>query len=240
VPFTASFVPAELAEALTDEAWLEALLDVERALANARALTGAISSAEAGRIADACVASRFDVAEVGRAADPAESVLQQVRGGGSGPPSGEVVEVATAVVMRRAVGIVVDELERLVSAAPAESLDRAEAAHDRLVAVFRGLTVQIGGDPKAAELAAAQLGLPEGDNPTLDTAALATALVDAASLAAELDPRRVPSARRVRALAPLLLDPRSGYWGAELEPLEYAVLCAGAAIAGAADVLEGA
>ena len=44
--FGALFIPAPFREAVSDEAWLEAMLDVERALANALSLAAAIPEAQ--------------------------------------------------------------------------------------------------------------------------------------------------------------------------------------------------
>ncbi len=41
-PFEAIFVPADAADAVSDRAWLEAMLDAERALVNAGSLAGLV------------------------------------------------------------------------------------------------------------------------------------------------------------------------------------------------------
>jgi 3-carboxy-cis,cis-muconate cycloisomerase len=52
--FDALFVPAEIREAVSGQSWLEAMLAVERALADAGAAAGVVPAASAVAIADAC------------------------------------------------------------------------------------------------------------------------------------------------------------------------------------------
>ncbi len=81
--FDAVLVPAGLRAAVSDRAWLEAMLDAERALANAEAIAGVIPAHVAGPIADACRAELFDAGEVaaaGRwAGNPAEPLVRALR-----------------------------------------------------------------------------------------------------------------------------------------------------------------
>ena len=65
--FGALFVPDALAEATSDGAWLEAMLEVESALAAVEARAGVIPSAAATAIAHAAQVERFDIDELGRA-----------------------------------------------------------------------------------------------------------------------------------------------------------------------------
>jgi 3-carboxy-cis,cis-muconate cycloisomerase len=59
------FARGGAAEQVNDRAWLQAMLDVEAALARARALDGRIPEADAATIAAACQAERFDIAALG-------------------------------------------------------------------------------------------------------------------------------------------------------------------------------
>src|SRR4029453_7263862 len=68
--FDRIFVPASLRDVLSGEAWLQALLDVERALAEAEARAGVIPDEAARAIAGACRADRFDPAELADGAGP--------------------------------------------------------------------------------------------------------------------------------------------------------------------------
>ena len=65
---------------LTDRAWLQAMLDVEAALARACAAEGLIPGLAADEITGACQADRFDIAQLGRdAADSATPVVALVK-----------------------------------------------------------------------------------------------------------------------------------------------------------------
>src|ERR1035441_4903891 len=65
---------------VSDQAWLQAMLDVEAALARACAGEGLFSLADAEQIAAACRAERFDLAAIGaEAAEHAGPVLPLVR-----------------------------------------------------------------------------------------------------------------------------------------------------------------
>ncbi|HEX7082844.1 MAG TPA: 3-carboxy-cis,cis-muconate cycloisomerase [Gaiellaceae bacterium] len=129
-PFEAIFVPDELAEAVSDRAWLEAMLEVERALANAESLAGVIPADAAGAIAAACDPGRFDVHELavqGRSSgNPAEPLVRALRDAVDpawrdavhrGATSQDVVDTAAVLVARRALGQVIDETDRLAAAA---------------------------------------------------------------------------------------------------------------------------
>jgi 3-carboxy-cis,cis-muconate cycloisomerase len=124
VTFTELFVPSALRAAVSDEAWLEAMLDAERALANAEALAGVISAADAASIAEACRPELYDVAalaEAGRAVgNPAEPLVRALReqvGGDAaravhrGATSQDVLDTAAMLVARRALAIVLEELD---------------------------------------------------------------------------------------------------------------------------------
>jgi 3-carboxy-cis,cis-muconate cycloisomerase len=71
-PFSASgltgalFIDPEMAEVLSDRRWLEAMLDVEAALARAEAEVGVIPASAAEVIASCCQAELYDIAEIGR------------------------------------------------------------------------------------------------------------------------------------------------------------------------------
>ena len=128
--FAPIFVPAELREATADAAWLEAMLEAERALANAGALAGLVPAAAAAAIAEACRADGFDVdalAEQGRAAgNPAEPLVRALRdrvGAEAaswvhrGATSQDVLDTAAMLVARRALEPIFDELDGAAAAA---------------------------------------------------------------------------------------------------------------------------
>jgi 3-carboxy-cis,cis-muconate cycloisomerase len=122
-PFEAIFVPDELADAVSDRAWLEGMLDAERALANAEVLAGAIPAAAAAAVVDACRPELYDpacLAADGRAAgNPVEPLVRALReqvGGDAaqyvhwGATSQDILDSAAMLVARRALWLIGDEL----------------------------------------------------------------------------------------------------------------------------------
>jgi len=127
--FGALFVPAPFREAVSDEAWLDAMLDVERALANALSLAGAIPAHAAAAVATQCDPSLYDIAalcEHGRASgNPAEPLVRALRervGGDNaqyvhfGATSQDVMDSAATLVARTALGLLDEELAGLAAA----------------------------------------------------------------------------------------------------------------------------
>lgn len=84
--FDGVLAAGEVAPAVSDAAWLQAMLDAEAALAGALADTGVISEADADAISGACKADLYDLTELGRAAT------------GSGNPVVPMVKALTAAV----------------------------------------------------------------------------------------------------------------------------------------------
>jgi 3-carboxy-cis,cis-muconate cycloisomerase len=124
-------VPA-MAAAVSDEAWLRAMLDVEAALAAAEAAAGVIPAAAASAIRAACAAGGLDVAAVGReAAASATPVVPLVRrleaAAGAeaagfvhrGATSQDVVDTALMLVSRRALDVLLAEADGLADACAA-------------------------------------------------------------------------------------------------------------------------
>src|SRR5436305_15038502 len=125
-PFAAIFVPEALEDALSDRAWLAAMLDAERALANAGALAGVVPAAAAGVIAEQCDPDHFDVNELakqGRAAgNPVEPLVRALRArlGNDhgayvhrGATSQDVLDTAAVLVARAACELVDRDLARV-------------------------------------------------------------------------------------------------------------------------------
>jgi 3-carboxy-cis,cis-muconate cycloisomerase len=121
--FEAIFVPAPLRDAVSDQAWVKAMLEVERALAAAEAQAGAIPAAAAAQIADACRGGVFDpaaLAEDGRGSgNPAEPLVRALRQQlpddigqfvHFGATSQDIVDSAAMLVARRALDLVDQEL----------------------------------------------------------------------------------------------------------------------------------
>lgn len=117
------FVPAPLQEAVADAAWIDAMVEVERALATAEFKAGVIPAAEGALVAEACRAGLFDAATLcdeGRApGNPAEPLVRALRGRlpdeaarfvHFGATSQDIVDSAAMLVAKRALGLVDQEL----------------------------------------------------------------------------------------------------------------------------------
>jgi 3-carboxy-cis,cis-muconate cycloisomerase len=123
LPFDALFAPPALRAAVSDEAWLRAMLEAERALAAAEARVGVISQEAADAVAAAC-GGRFDVAllaeEGRRAGNPVEPLVRALRGQAAfahwGATSQDVLDSATALVARDATTVIVGELDGVARA----------------------------------------------------------------------------------------------------------------------------
>jgi 3-carboxy-cis,cis-muconate cycloisomerase len=128
--FAPIFVPAVLREATSDAAWLEAMLDAERALALAEARLGVIPADAADSVAASCRAELFDIAELaerGRGAgNPVEPLVRALRervGGEAadfvhwGATSQDILDSAAMLVSRRTVELILAELDGVATAA---------------------------------------------------------------------------------------------------------------------------
>ena len=116
----------ELREAVSDRAWLQAMLDAERALARARAEVGLVPQEAATRIAEACRAELYDPARLAedgrRVGNPAEPLVRELRAAVGdeaadfvhlGATSQDIVDTAAMLVSRRTGELVLTELDRL-------------------------------------------------------------------------------------------------------------------------------
>jgi 3-carboxy-cis,cis-muconate cycloisomerase len=119
-------------EAVGDRAWLQAMLDVEAALARAQARAGLLPDEQASAIARACRAERFDVTALGRAAagtgNPVVPLVQALVAAVDGPAAGQVHRGATSqdvmdsaamLVVQRALGLLLSDLDGASEAAAA-------------------------------------------------------------------------------------------------------------------------
>jgi 3-carboxy-cis,cis-muconate cycloisomerase len=145
--FDAVLARGDAREAVSDEAWLQALLDVEAALARAEADAGVIPAEHADTIAAACRAELFDVAAIGAEAanvgNPAEPLVRALRAqvGGTaaedvhrGATSQDIVDSAAMLVAREALSAVVGDLNGSADAAA-----RLAAEHRDTVMIGRTL-----------------------------------------------------------------------------------------------------
>ncbi len=123
------FTPQPLLDELSDRAWLQAMLDSERALAGAEAALGLIPAPAAEAIAAACRAELYDPARIaheGRSAgNPAEPLVRALRAqvGGEaagrvhhGATSQDVVDTAMMLVARRALARVLADVDAVTAA----------------------------------------------------------------------------------------------------------------------------
>jgi 3-carboxy-cis,cis-muconate cycloisomerase len=130
--FDALFVPDAARAELTDDAWLQAMLDAERALAVAEAAAGVIPADAAGTIAAACRAELYDSERIGvearRVGNPAEPLvraLQEQVGPDAAPyvhhgaTSQDIVDTAAMLVSRRVLAPVLADLDRIEAACAA-------------------------------------------------------------------------------------------------------------------------
>ena len=130
--FDGLFVPAELRAAVSPRAWLEAMLDAERALVSAGAAAGTVPAHVATEIAEACDPERFDFEQlvdegraVGNLAEPLVRALtgfvgeEAARHVHRGATSQDIVDTAAMLVSRRALALVLAEADDVAAATAA-------------------------------------------------------------------------------------------------------------------------
>ena len=130
--FEAIAARGEAAAAVSDEGWLQAMLDAEAALARALASAGVIAADEAEAIAAACVAERFDAAAIAAAAagsgNPVVPLKQALTAAVEGPApahvhrgatSQDILDTAAMLVAARALDLLLDDLTAAREAAAA-------------------------------------------------------------------------------------------------------------------------
>jgi 3-carboxy-cis,cis-muconate cycloisomerase len=118
------------AAAVSDEAWLQAMLDAEAALARALARAGLIEEAEAEAIAAACRAERFDAAAIaagaagaGNPVVPLKAALTDAVEGAAarqvhrGATSQDILDTAAMLVTARALAPLLDDVATAAHAA---------------------------------------------------------------------------------------------------------------------------
>ena len=137
--FEGLFIPAELRAAVSPRAWLEAMLEAERALVNAGATAGIVPAHIAAEIADACDPKRFEFQRlveegrvVGNFAEPLVRGLAGAVGVDAaryvhrGATSQDIVDTAAMLVSRRALTLVLREADRVAAAAASLSDDHRQ------------------------------------------------------------------------------------------------------------------
>jgi 3-carboxy-cis,cis-muconate cycloisomerase len=195
--FERLFVSAELLEGFSDEAWLQAMLDVERALAAAEARVGLIPEEAARAIGEACRAERFEAAAIGDAArapgNPVEPLVRALReevGGDAAAhvhhaaTSQDILDTAAMLVSKAALGVILDSLQALC-----EECARHAEAHRATPMIGRTLLQQALPTTFGLKVAGWLLGLLEARQVLLRIRAerLAVQLGGAAGTLAGLD-----------------------------------------------------
>lgn len=123
-------------EIVSDSAWLQAMLDVEAALAMAEARVGLIPQAAANEITAHCRADEFDVQQIGRdaaaSANPVIPLVAALRKNVSlqaaqyvhrGATSQDILDTAMMLVARKGIHVMLEDLCQ-AAAATAELADR--------------------------------------------------------------------------------------------------------------------
>jgi len=148
-PFTEIFVPDELADAVSDRAWLAALLECERALVNAQSLAGTVPAHAAAAVAEACDPSAFDAADLARqgraSGNPVEPLVRALRArvgenarwAHRGATSQDILDSAAMLVAREALRLIRSDLD-----AVGDSCAELAASHRGTVMAARTLLQQ--------------------------------------------------------------------------------------------------
>jgi 3-carboxy-cis,cis-muconate cycloisomerase len=131
----------EVAAHLTDVAWVQAMLDVEAALAGAAAALELIPAGAAREIAAACHAGRFDIVALGREtarhATPVVGLVAALRdavSGGARPhvhhgaTSQDIVDTALMLIAHRALGPLLQDARHAADAAARLAEDHRDTA----------------------------------------------------------------------------------------------------------------
>jgi 3-carboxy-cis,cis-muconate cycloisomerase len=130
--FRPIFVSDEFREAVSGKAWLQAMLDAERALAVAEARAGLIPPEAAEAIASRCDASLFDPEEIGRRGRSAALLVpplvraltevvseiseEAARYVHKGATSQDITDTAAMLVARRTLDLILAELDGIAAA----------------------------------------------------------------------------------------------------------------------------
>lgn len=128
------FGSAAVDAAVSDIAWLQAMLDFESALARAEADAGLVPPAAAAEIAAACRAESFDVAEIGQrsvaSGNPAAPLVRALTDAVSsdaaqhvhlGATSQDVIDTAFSLMAKRALDVILEDLSAAASACSAQA-----------------------------------------------------------------------------------------------------------------------
>ncbi|MGH2406404.1 MAG: 3-carboxy-cis,cis-muconate cycloisomerase [bacterium] len=127
--FSSIFVPDAMREATSDRAWLQAMLDVEAALAAAESRVGLIPAKAAEAIGVCCTAERYDLERLARegrgAGNPIEPLVRALasevpadaaRYVHWGATSQDVLDTAAMIVARRALDLILIDIDGVADA----------------------------------------------------------------------------------------------------------------------------
>src|SRR5256714_7952579 len=128
--FGPMFSTDRMLAAVSETAWVQAMLDVEAALARAEARVGVIAADAPDRIADHCKVAEFDVARLGRdavrSANPVVPLVEALRAAvprevatfvHHGATSQDILDTAMMLIARQGLDLVSVDLERAAAAA---------------------------------------------------------------------------------------------------------------------------
>jgi 3-carboxy-cis,cis-muconate cycloisomerase len=144
--FGPTFTTDALADAVSDQAWVQAMLDVEAALAAAEERAGILPAGTAAGIAAGCTVDRFDIAALGRAAAGAGNPVIPLVAALSravppeasgwvhwGATSQDVLDTAMVLLARRGLDLVLSDLAAIAAAC-------ARLSHEHRQTVMLGRT----------------------------------------------------------------------------------------------------
>ncbi|MGH2607625.1 MAG: 3-carboxy-cis,cis-muconate cycloisomerase [Tepidiformaceae bacterium] len=124
--FASMFSTQEMGEVVSGRAWVRAMLQVEAALARAKARSGLITDVVADEIASVCLESEFDPVAIGReaaaAANPVVPLVEMLRARlgheaaaevHRGATSQDILDTAIMLVARQAIDVLLGTIERM-------------------------------------------------------------------------------------------------------------------------------
>jgi 3-carboxy-cis,cis-muconate cycloisomerase len=132
LPFDAIFVPDAMRDAVSDVAWLEAMLAAEAALARAQARLGLIPAEAAHEVAEDCRPGLYDLAALARearsAGNPVPALVARARSEWfhQGATSQDIMDTAAMVVARRALELIRADLDGVAAACAAFAEEHRE------------------------------------------------------------------------------------------------------------------
>jgi len=144
--FGPTFTTDVMADAVSDRAWVQAMLDVEAALAAAEERAGVIPAGTATMVAAGCSSDRYDIDALGRAAAEAgnpviplvKALTRAVPAEASGwvhwgATSQDILDTAMVLLVRRGLNLVLSDLDAIAAAC-------ARLSHEHRETVMLGRT----------------------------------------------------------------------------------------------------